>query len=111
MSGGFVGVSRSIVVTSLGEATASDTKKNQTVSSQLNEDELGVLFGLIKDLPEEWVVNAKDCNDCFEYALIITRGGDELSASLNDLELADTDLDPLVKALVELQDQLLLIYP
>jgi hypothetical protein len=111
MSGGLAGVSCSIVVTSLGEATASDIKKNQTVSFQLSEDELGVLFGLIKNLPEAWVMDDKNCNDCFEYTLFITRDGKEFSASLNDLERADTDLDPLIKALVVLQDQLLSIYP
>jgi hypothetical protein len=111
MSGGLAGVNRSIVVTLLGEATASDIKKNQTVSFQLSEDELGVLFGLIKDLPEAWVMDDKNCNDCFEYTLFITRDGKEFSASLNDLERADTDLDPLIKALVVLQDQLLSIYP
>lgn len=111
ISGGVAGVRRSIVVNSLGEATASDAKKNQTVSSQLSEDELGKLFGLIKDLPEEWVMVNKDCKDCFEYALDITRGAKEFSANLNDLELVDTDLDPLINALLVIQNQLLSIYP
>jgi hypothetical protein len=104
LSGGFVGLDRSLEVDSSGQMTVMDLRSKRQVTVTLTQAQVAQLAGLVtaagtlkpaNDLP--------NCNDCFIYRLDLVVAKQDLTFQLNDVSLAGSGLEALVKALKDLQ--------
>lgn len=109
-SGGIMGLSRSIEISSDGKFTVGDKRTNKTMSGELSAVELSKLKELVSS--SQYVSpnkpNGMVCADCFIYDLEIqTSGNKKFAVQLNDISLPDSGLEPLVTYLRELIDKAL----
>jgi hypothetical protein len=97
-SGGIMGLSRSIEVSSDGKYTVVDERSNKTVTGELTTNELSELNELIVNSNYEPATkpNGNECADCFVYDLEMQVNGEKLSVQLNDVSLPNSGLEPLV---------------
>ena len=97
-SGGIMGLSRSIEISSDGKFTVADERSGKTIEGQLSTDKLSQLQELIKTLKPVKVTGIEQtgCADCFIYELEIQGGGKSFSTQVNDITLNDSGLSPLV---------------
>lgn len=97
-SGGIMGLSRSIEISSDGKFTVSDERDNSTVEGQLSANELATLRDLLNSLKDIQVpaTGRTTCADCFVYAIEFKDDGKSFRAELDDTTLADSGLEPLV---------------
>jgi hypothetical protein len=105
-SGGIMGLSRSIEISSDGTYKVIELRALLTNEGKLSSSELKELKQLISSL--EYVPNDKPygCADCFIYDIEITRGtGKPFSARVDDVTLEDSGLSPLVTALRKIIDR------
>jgi hypothetical protein len=105
-SGGIMGLSRSIEVSSDGNYTVIDERANKTVTGELTTNELSELNGLV--VTSNYVPATKPdgmgCADCFVYDLETQVNGEKFSVQLNDISLPNSGLEPLVSYLQGLMD-------
>jgi hypothetical protein len=105
-SGGIMGLSRSIEVSSDGNYTVVDERANRTVTGELTANELAELNELV--VTSNYVPATKPdgsvCADCFVYDLEAQVNGEKLSVRLNDFTLPNSGLEPLVTYLLDLMD-------
>ena len=105
-SGGIMGLSRSIEVSSDGKYTVVDERANKTVTGELTANKLSELNELV--MTSNYVPATKPdgngCADCFVYDLEIQVNGEKLSVQLNDISLPNSGLEPLVTYLRGLID-------
>lgn len=105
-SGGIMGLSRSVEVTSDGEYTVVDERTNKTVTGELTANELSELNELVMN--SNYVPATKPdgmgCADCFVYDFEIQVNGEKLSVQLNDVSLPKSGLEPMVSYLRDLMD-------
>jgi hypothetical protein len=105
-SGGIMGLSRSIEVTSDGKYSVVDERANKTVTGELTANELSELNKLVKTsnhIPAT-KPDGKGCADCFVYDLEIQVNGENFSFQLNDVTLPNSGLEPSVTYLRGLID-------
>jgi hypothetical protein len=95
-SGGFVGVSRQVEVLSSGEMTAIDYRSSQSVRTHLSSDDLTVLIRLISATKYNPIQTPATCADCFLYHLEIVSASEKFQVDLNQIDIANTGLQPLV---------------
>ncbi len=105
-SGGIMGLARSIEISSDGKFKITDERLSTTITGELSSDELSKINELVSTA--EFIAISKPdgmgCADCFVYDLEVQRNGDRFSARLNDLNLHDSGLAPLVDHLRGLID-------
>lgn len=104
-SGGIMGLSRSIEVSSDGNYTVVDERANKTVTGEFTANELLELNELVTT--SKYVPATKPdgtCADCFVYDLEIQVNGEKLSIQLNDVSLPNSGLEPLVAYLQGLME-------
>jgi hypothetical protein len=105
-TGGIMGLSRSIKVSSDGKFTVIDERANKTVTGELSADELSKLqeqastFAYTPPTPPDGLI----CADCFIYTLEIQGSGENFSVQLNDISLPNSGLESLVIYLRNLID-------
>jgi hypothetical protein len=106
-SGGIMGLSRSVEISSDGKFTATDDRTNQTVEGELSSGELTELHGLVTTANIKPVTQPEQtgCADCFVYALEINGTGKPFSVQLNDITLPESGLESLVLFLRDLMDK------
>ena len=100
-SGGIMGLSRSIEVSSDGKFIVVDERANKTVTGELPAD--GLLKINEQVTSAEYIPPVKPdgmaCADCFIYDLEIQRSGEKFAAQLNDISLPNSGLESLVTQL------------
>jgi len=97
-SGGIMGLSRSIEISSDGTYTVTDKRANKTISRDLSADEISKINELVEssDYIFEDKPDGMACADCFIYDLEIQGGGEKFTVQLNDINLPNSGLEPLV---------------
>ncbi len=97
-SGGIMGLSRSIEISSDGKFTVLDERKDKTINGELTADELSKLNKQVSS--SEYIFETKPdgmgCADCFIYDLEIQKGEEKFAIQLNDISLPNSGLEPLV---------------
>jgi hypothetical protein len=104
-SGGIMGLSRSIEISSDGIFTVVDERAKRTITGDLSLDELSKIKELVST--SEYISKSKPeaiCADCFIYDLEIQGGGRKFTIQLNDISLPDSGLESLVDNLRSLID-------
>jgi hypothetical protein len=100
-SGGFMGLSRLVEISSYGKFTIVDERAKKTITGEFSADELSkineqVLSFKYIPLTEP---DGTSCADCFIYDVEIQINGKKISAQLNDINLPNSGLDSLVGTL------------
>ncbi len=95
-SGGIMGMSRKLVVSSSGTASLTDLRSQKSTQIILSGEELKSLAGLLADSRYKVPASASGCADCFLFALEVSSSSGTFSVELDELELADSGLQPLV---------------
>lgn len=105
-SGGIMGLSRSIEVSSDGKFTVTDNRSNKTVTGKLAADDLSKLNELLMSIDNHSAgkPNGMVCADCFIYDLEIRRDGERIAIQLNDLSLPNSGYGSLIDQLRGLMD-------
>jgi hypothetical protein len=105
-SGGIMGLSRSIEISSSGKFTVVDERANKTVTGILAENELSKINEQVSSL--EYIPTSKPdgmgCADCFIYDLEIQENGKKFAVQLNDISLPNSELESLVPYLRDMID-------
>jgi len=109
-SGGIMGLSRSIEISSDGNFTVTDQRTDKTVKGQLSAYELTSLRELVTTAKLASIPPTEEtgCADCFIYNLEIQGKGEPISVQLNDVTLPDSGLGSLVVFLRGLMDRSLM---
>ncbi|MCE9644649.1 MAG: hypothetical protein K8S20_01525 [Chloroflexi bacterium] len=100
-SGGIMGLSRSIDISSTGKYLILDERAGKSVTGQLAGDELSQLMEIVAT--SEY--RTKDsqlpsaCADCFIYDLEIAGSRGNFKVQLDDVSLPDSGMEPLVTLL------------
>ena len=105
-SGGIMGISRSIEVSSDGKFTITDNRTNKTVTGELAAGDLSKLNELLVSIGDRSAgkPNGVVCADCFVYDLEIQRGGKGFAFQLNDISLPNSGYESLIDQLRDLMD-------
>jgi hypothetical protein len=105
-SGGIMGLSRSIEISSDGKYIVIDQRADETVNGELSTVEVSKVDELITSAkytspskPDGMV-----CADCFIYDLEIQGAGKKFVVQLNDISLPNSGLEPFVAQLRGLID-------
>lgn len=97
-SGGFMGLSRSVEILSNGKFTVVDERRDKTITGELTADELSKVSEQVMSF--EYTPASKpdgmNCADCFIYDLEIQANGKRVAIQLNDINLSNSGLEPLV---------------
>jgi hypothetical protein len=106
-SGGIMGLSRTIEISSDGEYTITDERTDQTAAGQLTTGEMSQLRNLVTTAKIAEVVQPDQtaCADCFVYALEIDGTGNPFTVQLNDITLPESGLESMVMFLRDLMDR------
>ncbi len=97
-SGGIMGLSRSIEISSDGKYTVMDERASKTITGELSTDELSKLKEQVsasKYIPAS-NPDGRGCADCFVYDLEIQGSGEKFNIQLNDISLPNSELESLV---------------
>lgn len=100
-SGGIIGLSRSIEISSDGKYTVMDERAEKIFTGEFSAEELSKIKEQVlstKYIPP----NAPDgmgCADCFIYDLKIQGDGEKFAVQLNDISLPGSGLESLVNYL------------
>jgi hypothetical protein len=108
-SGGIMGLSRSIEVSSNGQFTVTDNRANKTVSGELTADDLSTLNEQVATLSPGpgGKPNGMACADCFVYDLEILKDGERIAARLSDITLSNSGFEEIISQLRGLMDKAL----
>lgn len=108
-SGGIMGLSRSIEVSSNGKFNVTDQRADQTVTGKFTANELSKIkeqvssATYISPKPDGTV-----CADCFIYDLEIQSRGEKFAVQLSDINLQNSGLESLIIYLRNLLEEKLL---
>jgi len=95
-SGGIAGISRSIEISSDGTYRVKDDHSGSENEGQLAAEVLEELKRLVDSTLYSPVSEETGCADCFEYDLVIAGTGEPFKAHVDDVNLEDSGLGPLV---------------
>jgi hypothetical protein len=106
-TGGIMGLSRSIEITSEGTYTAIDEREQTTLRGEISANELAQLTGLIETSlkAQPPARPTGNCADCFVYAFEFNDGSQTWMAQVDDITIAESGLDPLVVFLRGIMDR------
>ena len=99
-SGGIMGLSRSIEISSDGKYTVMDENASKTITGELPANELSKLKKQVAS--SRYIPASKPdgiCADCFVYDLEIQGGAEKFNVQLNDINLPTSGLETLVTQL------------
>jgi len=108
LSGGLRGLQRVVELANTGQMTVIDQKNERQVTIQLSEEDVTKIAGLVEEaahLPPAGQL--PNCADCFVYNLNMQMDSQYFSILVNDINLAESGLAPLVNILMDLQERAL----
>lgn len=100
--GGIAGVSRTLEISSSGEMTITEERINRKDITQLPADKLATLKELVAASEYRLVSQPMACNDCFIFNLQIENDSEKFQMQIDQINLSDTGLEPLVGFLGEI---------
>lgn len=103
-SGGIMGLIRSIRVSSDGTYSVVDERAGERVEGKLSNDELADLKDLVAGFSFLAPKMPMVCADCFVYKVEIQSGGQKLVAEIDDVNMPETGMGPLVEFLRGVMD-------
>ena len=108
-SGGIMGVSRSIEISSDGKYTVADEMAEKTISRELTANELSKLNKIVSDsnFASTTKPQKSSCADCFIYGIEMQVNGKKVVYQVDDVTLSASGLEPLVTYLRDLMDKAL----
>jgi hypothetical protein len=107
-SGGFAGVQRTLTITSDGNVLALDGRAGNAGTFQLSEPELAELKLLVSDAALVGPTGTDTgCADCFIYDLKIETASGNFTVALDDVNLADSGMQPVITYLLDLMEKAL----
>lgn len=106
-SGGFAGFDRELEIRSSGEVNARDRRRKLDIAGKASPEDLAELTARVTALKSGTTSRVPACADCLNYQIRVDVGGQKLNLDLNDLSVAGSDAEPLVKSLVRLLDRTL----
>ncbi len=104
-SGGIMGLSRSIEISSNGAYVVIDERAQQKEQGQLSDEELASLSEQVASLKYSPSSTPSGCADCFIYDLEISGTGKPFRAQVDDITLQGSGLGPLVMELRSILDR------
>jgi hypothetical protein len=106
LSGGFAGLDRQLELSSTGELTASDRRRDTHITARLSAGEIAQIDALIPVAP---AVSASrtGCADCLLYDLTLYVHGQSVVVHLDDISLGRSGTEPLIRSLLTLLDSAL----
>jgi hypothetical protein len=107
LSGGFAGVNQELELASTGDLAARDRKRVTNITAQAPASDLVQIAALVADVKSVDSGRPAACRDCLQYDLEVHVRGQAISVHLNDMTLASSGPEPLVKALASLLDRAL----
>ncbi len=104
-SGGFVGVDRTVQATSDGQLIATNKRSGKRVITQLSAESASEIRRLSDDAISVQVVpQESNSADCFQYDLELASETRSVHVTVDDTNLADSGVGPLVTYLLRLGD-------
>jgi len=100
-SGGIMGISRTIEISSSGKLTIIDARTSKQTVIQLPADRIAALARLVKASRYQSPSRPSACADCFIYNLAIVSGGQSFQVQLDDISIPDSGLDSLMAFILE----------
>ena len=103
-TGGIMGINRSIEISEGGNFTAIDERSEGRQQGRLTPqelDQLGLLLESIRYTPD---TEPHGCADCFIYEIEISREDEKFTVQLDDINLDNSGLEPLVTFLRKILD-------
>ncbi|HET7143300.1 MAG TPA: hypothetical protein VFI68_04690, partial [Anaerolineales bacterium] len=108
-SGGIIGLSRSVEISSNGKYIVTDDRSGKRVAGELASGELSVLKNIV--INSEYLLmesrQPSGCADCFVYDLAIQGIGKKFSVQLDDISMPDSGMETLIIYLRNLIDSAL----
>ncbi len=104
-TGGIMGLSRSVEISSDGSFTATDERANSKADGILTPTELDDLVSLIQTSEFQPNTQPYGCADCFIYEIEITSDSGNFTVTVDDVTLGDSGLESLVNMLGKLMDR------
>ncbi|MBI5952428.1 MAG: hypothetical protein HY865_12290 [Chloroflexi bacterium] len=100
-SGGIMGLSRSIEISSDGKFTVMDNRANKTVTGELAADDLSKLNELLMSIDNRAAgkPDGMVCADCFIYDLEVRANGQRSAVRLSDISLPNSGYEALIDQL------------
>jgi len=97
-SGGIMGLSRSIEISSDGNYTVTDERTNSRLEGKLSAAELVKLSDLLATAISNPPPGGRNsaCADCFIYTIEFKGAGTSFTAEVDDTTIAESGLEPLV---------------
>lgn len=108
-SGGIIGLSRSVKISSDGKYIVKDDRSGKRVTKELASGELSALKNIVIN-SEHLSMESRQtsgCADCFVYDLLIVGSGKKFSIQLDDTTLPDSGMEALIIYLRNLIDAVL----
>jgi hypothetical protein len=108
LSGGLAGTARALDLSSTGQLKVVDRRTRRQVVTKLPGDELAGISALLVDVSHLTPTGSPPaCRDCFDYDLTVRMDGEVYVFHVNDLNVDQAGLAPLVSALRNLQERAL----
>ena len=105
-SGGIMGLSRSIEISSDGKYIVADKRTNKTITKKISANELSKLQEIVSNT--EYITTERPapsvCADCFIYNLEIQGGGKKFSVQIDDISMPSSGMETLIRYLRGLLD-------
>jgi len=95
-SGGIMGMSRWLVVSSDGRVTAEDDRTQASATDTLTPEAMALLKRLAAEATYPTILPASACADCFYFRLEISGVSHPMDVQLDEITLLDSGLYPLV---------------
>ena len=102
VSGGIMGMARTVSLTSTGELSVRDERTGKVARSSVPANAMARFETLVSAIREHPGEMLPPCADCFVYHLLVEMDGRSIAAAMNDVNLDSSDLAPLVHALFDL---------
>lgn len=105
-SGGLMGLSRNLIVTSTGEAILFDQKTMKYLPALLNQEKFDLFLAEYKNVDLANSFDPETCADCFTYQLSVDIGGTVQKYDYNDLTASQNGLAAISQLMVHLMDEI-----
>jgi hypothetical protein len=107
-SGGLIGVSLEVQVTSGGKVVAADRRSGRSSTTELTPAQMGEIERLYSAAASaRYPQNSSACSDCFVYELTLTSGDRSRTVRLDDTSFPGTGAEPLIAYLIRLRESAL----
>jgi len=105
VTGGIAGVQKGIKIASTGEVILSDANRSLELQERLSEEEIEKFTRLVTSIKDVKVAsNPPACADCFQYQLNVSVDGTQIQATVNDLNLPNSGIAPLISEMITLME-------